>query len=186
MNEKMNAEAVSGATLSTTGGIVEEGKAVGIYHIECHDSQGNLLWSDVAPNTISYQGKNFLLDQGFAASSYTASWSMSLITAGTATTASTYASPIVTEVTSSIIASRPVVTWTASASGLKTATATTFSIIGSATIIGNMLVAGGSGVATVGNTSATGGVFFSGASFAGGNKVVNSGDTLSVQYSVQI
>lgn len=162
--------------------------AKGVYYTECVGADGVVKWTDTAYNLVTYQGKNSLLDQFFAGSAYTAAWYMSLITAGTATTASTYASPTVTEISSGIITSntRLTVGWSAAASGSKSATTTSFSITGSATITGNMVVAGGSGVTTVGNTAATGGILFSAANFTGGSKTVSNGDTLNVTYSITV
>jgi len=167
-------------------GEVEEMLAKGVYYNQCFDPNGKLKWECEAKNIITYSGKNGLLQTYMSGSSYTAAWYMSLITAGTATTASTYASPTVTEVTSSIIAARLAVSWGTAASGSLSATTTSFSIIGSATITGNMLVTGGSGVTTVGNTSATGGILFSSAAFSGGSKTVSNGDSLNVTYSLSV
>ena len=170
----------------TTFNAVEEMLARGVYHTQCFDKNGNLKFEDIAVNLVTYQGKGGLLQTYFTGSAYTAAWYMSLITAGTATTASTYASPTVTETTSSVIAARLAVTWGTAASGSLSATTTSFSIIGSATITGNMVVAGGSGVTTVGNTAATGGILFSAANFSGGSKTVSNGDTLNVTYSISV
>lgn len=164
----------------------EQLQAKGVYHLTCYDAAGNLKWQDVAYNVVVDQGKNGMLDTYFAGATYTASWYMSLITAGTATSASTYASPTVTETTSSVIAARASVAWSAASGGSKSATTTSFSIIGTATITGNMVVSGGAGVATVGDTTASGGILFSAANFTGGSKSVSSGDTLNVTYSISV
>ena len=186
--ESLNSKVSTGASLIAGAGATETMEARGVYYVECYDKDGNLKWADTAPNLVTYQGKNGMLDTYFAGSAYTGTWYMSLITAGTATTASTYASPTVTEISSGIIASntRLTIAWSAAASGSKSATTTSFSITGSATITGNMVVTGGSGVTTVGNTAATGGILFSAANFTGGSKTVSSGDTLNVTYSISV
>ena len=163
-------------------------KAVGIYHVECIGADGAVRWSDVAYNVVSNQGKGALLDNYFPAGTAPTAPTqyMSLITSGTATTASTYASPTVTETTSSVIAARVAMGFSNAASGAKASTTTTFSIIGSATITGSMVVSGGSGVTTVANTAATGGILFSAANFSAGSKTVGSGDTLNVSYSLSV
>lgn len=183
--DNINATDHNDASITRGAGASEMMTAQGCYYIDCYGADGVLKWSEIAPNTVTFQGKNGMLDTYFAGSAYTASWSMSLITAGTATTASTYATPIVTETTSAVIAARIVMTWGASASGVKAATTTAFSIIGTATITGNMVVAGGTGVATVGNVAATGGILFSAATF-GTAKAVANGDTLNVTYSITV
>src|SRR5437868_1677608 len=107
--------------------------AEGTYYVDCYDSNGNLKWSDVAHNLVTNQGKNGMLDTYFAGSGYTGAWLMSLITAGTPAIGSTYATPIVTETTSSVIANRVAMAWTAASAGVKTSTTTSFAIIGTAT-----------------------------------------------------
>jgi hypothetical protein len=158
----------------------------GYYTIECVGPDGVVKWTETAENVVPNQGKNAILDNALAGSSYTAAYYMSLITAGTAISTSTYAVPTVTETTSSIIAARVAMTWSAASGGAKSASTTAFSIIGSATITGNMVVSGGSGVATVANTSATGGVLLSAANFTGGSKTVANLDTLNVTYSMTL
>jgi hypothetical protein len=175
-----------GASVTRGAGSNENLEARGVYYTECFDSDGNLKWADHAYNLVVNQGKGGMLDTYFAGSAYTGAWWMSLITAGTATSASTYASPTVTETTSSIIAARIAMGWVATLNGTKSATATTFAMIGSAIITGNMVVTGGTGVTTVGNTAATGGILFSAANFAAGPKTVSNGDTLNVTYSIGV
>jgi hypothetical protein len=187
--EKMTTTTATGASLVAGAGSDEKMTAQGYFTTECIGPDGKRKWIEESyPNLVTYQGKNGMLDTYFAGSAYTAAWYMSLITAGSATTASTYASPTVTEITAGIITSntRLTIGWSASASGSKSATTTSFSITGSATITGNMVVAGGSGVTTVGNTAATGGILFSAANFTGGSKTVSNGDTLNVTYSISV
>lgn len=184
--ETCNIHDSNSASLSRVASNAEAMDAKGVYHIECFDRDGNLKWSDVAYNVVPNQGKNAMLDAYFAAGTPPATWYMSLITAGTATSGSTYASPTVTETTSSVIAARVAMTWSAASSGSKSAATTAFSIIGSATITGNMVVAGGAGVTTVANTAASGGVLFSAAAFSGGSKTVANSDSLNVTYSIGV
>jgi hypothetical protein len=184
--ENCNLQETLGASVIRGAGLQENMDARGVYYTECFDSEGNLRWSDHAYNVVVNQGKGGMLDTYFAGSAYTAAWWMSLITAGTATSASTYASPTVTETTASVIAARIAMGWVATLNGTKSATATTFALIGSAIITGNMVVTGGTGVTTVGNTTATGGILFSAANFAAGPKSVSNGDSLNVTYTVSI
>ncbi len=179
IHEKNAAALIRGATSSETSDVV------GVYHIECVDAEGNSKWTDETCNLVVDQGKNGMLDTYFAGSAYTATWYMSLITAGAPTATSTYAVPTVTEITTGVVNgnTRPTVGWSAAASGTKTATTATFAITGSATITGNMLVTGAN---TVGDTAATGGILFSSGTFTAGSKLVSSGDTLNVTYSISI
>lgn len=176
----------SAATVTRGASSGETLKAQGVYEFICTGPDGVEKWRETAPNTVTFQGMDGMMDIYFAGSAYTASWWMSLVTAGTATTASTYASPTVTEITSSIVATRPAVTWSAASGGVKSATTTTFTIIGTATITGNMLVTATSSGSTVGNTAGAGGVLFSAAAFSAGSKSVSSGDSLSVSYQLTL
>lgn len=158
----------------------------GVYTTTCYDKDGNFKWQETSHNQVTYQGKNSMLDIYFANGTVPTPWYCSLITAGTETTAGTYAVPIVTEITSSYIAARVAMTWSASASGSKSSATVTFSMLGTVTVTGNMVVSGGSGVTTLGNTGATGGVLFSAGTFTGGSKACNNGDTLNVSYSIAV
>lgn len=186
--EKLTGTDSVGASVTRGAGSSDVLSAQGVYHIECIDENGQVKWNDVAYNVVPNQGKNGMLDTYFAGSAFTATWYMSLITAGTATSTSTYASPTVTEITSGIITSntRPTIGWSAASAGSKSATTTSFTITGSATITGNMVVTGQAGASTVANTAATGGVLFSAANFSGGSKTVSNGDTLNVTYSISV
>lgn len=176
-----DAEIVRGASLN------EECKIHGIFHFECFDKEGNLKWVDEGRNIVTNQGKNGMMDSYLAGSpALAANWFMSLITAGTAIATSTYAVPTVTEITSGIVATRPTVSWSASSAGIKAATTTAFTIIGTATITGNMLVTATSSGSTIGNTAGAGGILFSSSAFSGGSKSVSSGDTLNVSYQLTI
>jgi hypothetical protein len=159
--------------------------AKGVYHVECYDKDGNLCWHNTSRNLITDQGKNAMLDSYFAGTNYSAAFYMSLIMAGTAINTSTYASPMVTEVPNSVIATRSAVIWMGASDGIKDAVVTTFSIIGTATIIGNMLVSG-SDTSVVGDTSASDGILFSSANLDAGSQSVNSGDILMINYSISV
>lgn len=158
----------------------------GVYHLECFDSDGKLKWADNAYNQVTFQGKNGMLDTYFAAGTPPATWYCSLITAGTETTAGTYAVPVVTEITTSSIAARIAMTWSASSAGSKSSATVVFSILNTVTITGNMVVSGGTGVLVLGNTAATNGILFSAGTFTGGSKSANNGDTINVSYSISV
>lgn len=158
--------------------------AIGLYHVTCFDSVGNLKWSDIAPNLVVDQGKNAMLDAYFSGTE-SRSFYMSLITAGTPVATSTYAVPTVIETSNAVIAARGEMSWvTASSGGVKNAAATSFTITGTATITGNLVVSGSSDVATVGDTAISDGILFSCANFAAGSKPVTAGDILNVVYSI--
>lgn len=184
--DKLNAIDSNDAEVIRGASSDEQCELKGIYHTQCFDAQGNLKWEDISPNLVTNQGKNAMMDCYLAAGTAPTTMFMSLITAGSATSASTYASPTVTEITSSIVATRPSVTWSAASAGSKSATTTSFTIVGSATIIGNLLCTATANGSTIGNTAGSGGVLFSSSNFTGGSKSVTSGDTLQVSYQLSL
>ena len=175
------AVAVQGA-ISMSGGAADIERAAGVYHLECLAPDGSLRWAEDVCNVVTTQGKNFVLDNALAGSGYTAAWLLSLFTAGTPVATATYASPVVTEVTSSVLASRPAMTWVAASGGGKSSNAVTCSIVGSATITGVMVVKGS---ATIGDTATASAVLLSEGTLAT-SRAVLSGDTLNVTYSLSI
>ena len=64
------AEAVKAAVLNGAG-MIEAGHAIGTYHVQCHDADGNLLWEDDCPNVVTYTGKGLILDNSLSGSAYT-------------------------------------------------------------------------------------------------------------------
>lgn len=185
--ENLNVVDTNSAEVIRGTGASEDCHLGGMFYFECYDSDGNLKWSDTGKNIVTNQGKNGMMNTYLSLSpALAAAWYMSLITNGTAISTSTYAAPTVTEITSSIVATRPTTAWNAASSGSITAQTTAFSVIGTATIIGNMLVTATSNGSTVSNTAGTGGILFSSSSFTGGSKNVSNGDTLNVSYTLSI
>ena len=186
--EKCNTIETSNASVVRGTSITENMQAKGRFDFICYDKDGNVKWTDYSNNIVTNQGKNNMLDTYLGLATLPPAWYMSLITAGTAISTSTYASPTVTEITSGVITSNTRVTmgWSAASAGAKAATTTSFTVTGTATVTGNMVVTGGSGASTVGNTGATGGVLFSSSAFSGGSKNISSGDTLNCTYSLSV
>lgn len=180
--DSTGAEVIRGAT------VMEQMSAHGRFEFVCYDKDGNIKWTDVSDNIVTNQGKNNMLDTYLGLAALPPAWYMSLITAGTAISTSTYASPTVTEIASGIITSNTRVTmgWSAASAGAKAATTTSFTVTGTATVTGNMVVTGSTGASTVANTGASGGVLFSSSAFSGGSKNISNGDTLNVTYSISV
>jgi hypothetical protein len=51
----------------------------GIYHVECRDQDGNLKWSEDAPNALYDEGEFAILDIALRAGSAPASWYIGLL-----------------------------------------------------------------------------------------------------------
>ena len=164
----------------------ELASACGVYTVECRDSTGTLKWTDTFPNLVVNQGLQDMNAKYFLGSAYTAAWYLGLVTgpgSGTTFAASdTLASKAWTENTN-YTGSRKAVTFgtptTANPSvASNTSSPSTFVMNANAqTIAGAFLCSVASG---------TSGILFSAADFTGGDKVVDSGDTLNVTYSFSL
>jgi hypothetical protein len=170
----------------------------GHYTAVCVGANGMEKWSDGCDNLVTTQGRNWLLDAtliagsaGSGASPANMFFRMSLITSGTPVAGDTYASHAgFVELPSSVVAARGSPTFSASVAGVKaTATAISFTVIGTGTITGaaiNVLNSESVGnLGVVDDTATSAAALYSAGIFAG-SKSVTSGDTLNVTYSTAI
>ena len=164
----------------------DSARAGGVYSVECRDAAGNLKWSDTFHNLVVNQGLQDMNSKYFSGSGYTAAWFLGLVTGpGSGTTfaaADTLASKAWTENTN-YTGNRKAVTFgtatTADPSVISNSAApSTFTMNANAqTIAGAFLCSVSSG---------TSGILFSAGDFTGGDKIVDSGDTLSVTYQFSL
>ena len=166
--------------------------AGGVYTVVCHDANGNLKWSDSFHNLVVNQGLQDMNSKYFTGSGYTAAWYLGLVTGpGSGTTFSagdTLASHGATGSGG----------WTenTSYSGNRksavfgTATTADPSVISNSaspavfTMTANAQTIAGAFLCSV--SSGTSGVLFSAGDFTGGDKLVDSGDTLTVTYTFSL
>jgi hypothetical protein len=167
--------------VDTIGG---QGAAMGIqfrntYALECRDAGGNLKWTEEVRNLTTNVGIADVLGQYFKGAAYTAAFYVGLKGAGAAANADTMASHAGwAEIAAYSNATRPAltlgsVTGTTTASVDNSASKAVFNINGTATVDGAF-------VATNNTVSGATGTLFGAATFAGGSRAVQSGDTLSV------
>lgn len=171
----------------------EEACAEGRYDAVCTGPDGELKWSDTIENTVVTGGKNLALDTYLAGSGYTvvgpymgliSSVGYSAIAAGDTmgshagwlegggANAPTYTAP------------RKTCLWSAAAAGAKALSAgLAFAITGSGTVKGAFIVLGAGALSTIDNAAGT---LYSAGLFAGGDKAVSNGDTLTISYSASI
>jgi hypothetical protein len=191
--EKLNVAARADASVVRGAGMGERTRVIGRYNVVCVDREGREKWRDHIDNVVVTEGKNLMLDAAFTASAYTAigpfvglissqSWSATTVTdtqsshsgwveAGAAN-APTYDGGRVTA------------SWAAASGGSKAFSANAaFSITGTGTVKGCFLVFGTGAVSSIANTA---GKLLSAGTFSGGDKAVNSGDTLNVTYSIAL
>ena len=170
----------------------DNASAGGVYTVVCHDANGNVKWSDSFHNLVVNQGLQDMNSKYFSGSGYTAAWYLGLVTGpGSGTTFSagdTLASHGATGSGG----------WTenTSYSGNRksavfgTATTADPSVISNSaspavfTMTANAQTIAGAFLCSV--SSGTSGVLFSAGDFTGGDKLVDSGDTLTVTYTFSL
>lgn len=143
------------------------------YQVEC-ERDGRIIWSDEFYNTTVNEGLDELLDRCFNSSGYTSADYVGLVD-GTPTfnAGDTLASMTPTEVTAYSEGARQAYSPGAASSQSVTNSGSkaSFSINGSATIGGAFICDASTG---------TSGTLIGGAAFSGGNRSVQSGDTVNV------
>lgn len=183
--ESCMAVALTGAGVGRASDLSESANASGTYAIECRDALGNLKWTDAIKNVVTTAGKNDALDKYLAGSAYTAAWYLGLISA------TGYASiPVAADTAASHATwaedqnysqgTRPAAAFAAAAAGSKAlSSAAVFTMNAGTTIKGCFLIS----VSTKGGTT---GILYSAGLFSGGDKVMQSGDTLNVSYTASL
>jgi hypothetical protein len=149
------------------------------------------LWADTIDNLVTTAGKNHLLDNYLAASSFTVTGPYMGLVNGSPTPAAgdTMSSHSGwTEAGNAnapaYTAPRKTVTFSSASSGSKASTGTyTYAFTSGGTVGGAFMVLGSGAVSTIDNTSGT---LFSCGAFTGGNKTVSNGDSLTATWSLGV
>jgi hypothetical protein len=189
--EKSTAKDIVSAGIAVRPQSAEGVGAGGVYTVVCHDANGNMKWSDSFHNLVVNQGLQDMNSKYFSGAGYTAAWFLGLVTGpGSGTTfaaADTLASHA---------------GWTENTAYTGTRKAATFGTATTAdpSVINNAVATGGtpavftmsSNAQTIAGaflcsvTSGTSGILFSAGDFTGGDKLVDSGDTLTVTYTFSL
>ena len=164
----------------------DSARAGGVYTVTCVGADGVEKWSDTFHNLVVNQGLQDMNSKYFSGSGYTAAWFLGLVTGpGSGTTfaaTDTLASKAWTENTA-YTGNRKAVTF-------GTATTADPSVISNSaspssfTMNANAQTIAGAFLCSV--DSGTSGILFSAGDFTGGDKIVDSGDTLSVTYQFSL
>jgi hypothetical protein len=186
----------SKAVDSVTAGLItqrsgsERMGAGGVFTVTCVGADGQEKWSDTFHNLVVNQGLQDMNSKYFSGSAYTATWYLGLVQGpGSGTTfaaADTLASHAGwTELVpgTAYTGNRKAVTFgtatTADPSVISnSASPASFAMLVNGTVVAGALL---SSVAT-----GTSGILFSAGDFTGGDKTVDSGDTLNVTYSFSL
>ena len=178
-------EVSAGTAVRPSG--ADAAKAGGVYTVVCHDANGNLKWSDSFHNLVVNQGLQDMNSKYFSGSGYTAGWYLGLVTGpGSGTSfaaADTLASHAGWTENTNYTGNRKAATF-------GTATTADPSVINNSsspavfTMNANAQTIAGAFLCSV--SSGTSGILFSAGDFTGGDKFVDSGDTLTVTYTFSL
>jgi hypothetical protein len=165
----------------------DSARAGGVYSVECRDAAGNLKWSDTFHNLVVNEGLQDMNAKYFLGSGYSATWFLGLVTGpGSGTTfaaGDTLASHAGWTENTAYVGNRKAATF-------GTATTADPSVITNSlspavfTMNANAQTIAGAFLSSV--DTGTSGVLFSAGDFTGGDKFVDSGDTLSVTYTFSL
>ena len=185
--EKSVAQDIVSAGIAVRPQRAEGVGAGGVYTVVCHDANGNLKWSDSFHNLVVNQGLQDMNSKYFSGSGYTAAWYLGLVTgpgSGTAFAAGdTLASHAGWTENTAYTGNRKAATF-------GTATTADPSVISNSaspavfTMSSNAQTIAGAFLCSV--SSGTSGILFSAGDFTGGDKFVDSGDTLTVTYTFSL
>lgn len=179
------------ASLTANKGSTERVGAGGVYTVTCVGADGVEKWSDSFHNLVVNEGLQDMNSKYFKGSGYTAGWYLGLVSGATSPTyaaADTLASHAGwTELVpgTAYTGNRIAAVFNAASPTLADPSVVTNSVAPSAfPMLVNGTVVAGAFLTTA--ATGTSGVLFSAGSFTGGNKSVDSGDTLNVTYTFSL
>ncbi len=189
MEHSKAADAVMAGMITQRSG-ADAVKAGGIFTVTCVGPDGEKKWSDSFHNLVVNQGLQDMNSKYFSATGYTATWYLGLVQGpGSGTT---YAAGDTLASHAGWTELTPTTAYTGNRKAVTFGTATTAdpSVISNSAspssfaMLVNGTVVAGAFLCSV--ASGTSGVLFSAGDFTGGDKTVDSGDTLNVTYSFSL
>jgi len=182
-SDKLNTLDITDVAVAKSSSLKDLVGIKGHYSVICLDANKQIKWEDSIENLVVTVGLNDMANKYFTGSGYTPAWYMGLVSG--ATTPSYVAGDTLAshtgwaESTAYTGTNRITVGFGAASGGVITSTSTSFAINATATIAGAFLTQ------TQSNSVNTG-ILFSEGSFTAGNRLVQSGDTLLVTYSLTL
>ena len=188
--ENSKAQDSVSASLTTNKGATERVGAGGVFTVTCVGADGVEKWSDTFHNLVVNQGLQDMNSKYFQGSGYSATWYLGLVEGPGSGTS--YAAGNTLASHSGWTELTPGTAYTGNRKAVTFGTATTAdpSVIdnsgspSSFAMLVNSTVVAGAFLCSV--ATGTSGVLFSAGDFTGGDKTVDSGDTLNVTYSFSL
>jgi len=189
--ETSKAQDLVSASLIANKGSTESVGAGGVYTVTCVGADGVEKWSDTFHNLVVNEGLQDMNSKYFKGAGYTAGWYIGLVSGATSPTyaaGNTLASHAGwTELVpgTAYTGNRIAAVFNAASPTLADPSVVSNSVAPSAfPMLVNGTVVAGAFLTTA--ATGTSGVLFSAGSFTGGNKSVDSGDTLNVTYTFSL
>lgn len=183
MEHSTASDNVSAGLVANRAGSERRG-AGGVFTVECVGPDGKVKWTDTFHNRVVNEGLQDMNNKYFTGVGYTAAWYLGLVTGpgagNTYAATDTLASNPGWNENTNYSGNRKSVSF-ASASLADPSVITNSAAPSSFSITSNGQVIAGALLASV--SSGTSGILFSVGNFTGGDKTVDSGDTLNVTYT---
>jgi len=184
--DRLNPRSNADASVVRGAGSKEILEPEGRYEVWCVGADGKEKWRDTIKNLVTTVGKNDFLDKYLKGAAYTQTIVMGLCGAGTKAVGDTQAShagwlEVGTANAPTYTGPRKTVTMGSAAAGSSVSPTQAFAMTGSGTVAGCFINNGGT--TAIDNTT---GILFSAGDFTAGSKVVTSGDTVNVVYTLGV
>lgn len=171
--------------------VIDQMQIIGRFSAECLRPDGTVRWRDEFFNTVTTVGKNYLLDQALAGSSYTVTGPFIGFISSTSYSAISAADTMASHAgwleggganAPTYSGNRKTAAWSAASAGSKAlSAAASFAITGTGTAKGVFVVMGSGAVNTKDDTNGT---LLSAGLFSGGDRSALNGDTVNCTYAL--
>ena len=190
MKDNLHSLDAANAVLVAGNALTDALAIEGVFTVQ-HVRNGVVIWEETFQNTVVTVGKNSMLDNFLAGSSYTVTGPYMGLISGTPTTNATDTmtshagwSEVGGTNAPAYSGNRPTCVWAAASGGAKALSAAlNFTFTSGGTVGGAFIVLGTGALNTKDNTAGT---LFSAGAFGTGNRAVLTSDQLNVSYSISV